>query len=262
MKPKVNVVLRACDLIVSVNKSPRPNGLDKKTLIKICFKSLYHALQTVPHTITVLSDNISEELISFFEAHGAKLITGVYGNDESIRQAIKIAAAFPPDEWVYICEDDYLHHENCFVEIATLIAERNNIRIGKRKHPFTSKLKFTYPELVIFPPDYPDRYVVKKNNRFYVFHTSSLHWRQVVNTTFTLMAEVKTIKKFEHMLLKSSYGADDGYLSRNMFAHRNFLGKCICVSPMPGLSTHMHINTMSPIVNWERLVEKYRKEIQ
>jgi hypothetical protein len=255
--PTIHVVLRACDVVVAVNKSPRPFDLDKRTLIKICFRSLHAALQAVPHTITILGDKLSDEMQQFFKQYQVRLILGDYGNDESIRQSLQLALEFPDHDWVYICEDDYLHQENSFLEIATLIKEREVIRVGRRKHMLTRQLKYTYPDMVIFPPDYPDRYRVTTNDRYYIFHTSSLHWRQVFNTTFTMMAEVKTIRKHRQLLIKSSEHANDGYLSRQMFGRDDFSNKCICLSPMPGLTAHMHHDTLTPLNDWKRLVEKY-----
>jgi len=257
--PTFHLVLRACHVVGAVNKSPRPFDLDKSTLIKICFRSLHDSLQGVPHTITVLGDKLSEEMQQFFNQYGVRLILGDYGNDESIRLSLRLALEFPEQDWVYLCEDDYLHQKNSFQEIATLIKEREVIRVGRRKHPFTRQLKYTYPDMVIYPSDYPDRYRVTTNDRFYIFHTSSLHWRQVFNTTFTMMAEVKTIRKHQQMLIKSSQNANDGYLSRQMYGRDDFSGKCICLSPMPGLTTHLHHDTMTPLNDWKRLVDSYRE---
>lgn len=259
MMAKINVVLRACDVVVAVNKSPRPFHLDKRSLIKICFKSLMASLNNIPHTITIIGDKLSDELIDFFERYKVNLILGTYGNDESIKVSIKKALEFPDDEWVYLCEDDYLHKPEAFAEISTLIEERNNICIGRKRKLFSSKLKFTYPNMVIFPPDYPDRYKVTTKDRSYIFHSSTHHWRQVANITFTFMMEVKTLKKHLNLFEKSSKGARDGYLSDRLFGRKYFLrNKCICLSPLPGLSTHMHSDTLTPLTDWSKLVEIYQ----
>jgi hypothetical protein len=127
MSPKINIIFRTCDAVNAVHKAPRPFDLDKKTLIKICFKSLHNALQSYNYNIVILGDNLSEEMKDFFKTFDIKLIEGVFGNDNSIRETIKIATQFPDNEWVYFCEDDYLHTPDSFEKIITLINEKEKI---------------------------------------------------------------------------------------------------------------------------------------
>lgn len=77
-------------------------------------------------------------------------------------------------------------------------------------------LKFAneLPELVIFPPDYHDHYLSKDRAPSFIFPSPDCHWRQVVNTTFTLLLQVKTLKRHLHIFEKASKGANDTYLSK------------------------------------------------
>ncbi len=255
---KINVVFRACDFVVSVNKSPRPFDLNKTEIIKICFKSLIASIELYPHKITVLGDKLSDELISFFQQYDIQLINGNYGNDESLRQSITIASEFPEDEWVYLCEDDYLHHPDCFKHIITLIKEKDVITFKKRNRFNKNKISEVKPDIVIHPPDYPDRYNVFDNDQSFIFHTSTHHWRQIANTTFTFMLEVSVLKKHFLLLNKSTKNAQDGLLSKMLYGRNEFKNKCICLSPIPGLSNHMHIDTFTPLVDWSVVLNKYR----
>lgn len=90
--PNIHVIFRACNMVTAVNKCPRPYDLYKTTLVKVCFRSLYDALQPVPHTITVLGDNLSPGLMDFFSQYNIALSNNVFGNDESIRQSVKKGA--------------------------------------------------------------------------------------------------------------------------------------------------------------------------
>ena len=254
----MHIIFRTCDVVNAVNNSPRPFGLDKKTLIKICFKSLYHAVQEIPHHITVLGDKLSDEMVDFFKGYNVQFSNGNYGNDESIRQCIKIAAGLPDEEWVYFCEDDYLHKPETFRFIANLIAEKETVL----KLPPNSFLNNTFFEpgktpIVIFPPDYPDRYAANDIRQYYILHSSDCHWRQVTNITFTFIAQAKTIKKHLQLFNKSSVGANDGLLSKKLFGYKNFKNKALCLSPLPGLSTHMHADTITPLVDWKALKDHY-----
>lgn len=257
--PTINIIFRACDKVNAVNNQPRPFGLDKTELIKRCFKSLYASVQYVPHTITVLGDKLSEGMIEFFSAYPVKLSNGDYGNDESIRQSIRVALAFTnEEEWIYFCEDDYLHRTETFLYIADLINEKENIYPGKRKIGLLSSLiYFKKPGLAIFPSDYPDRYQPRDRSQHFIFHTKNCHWRQVANTTFTFLMQVKDVKKFSPVLLKAAKNANDAYLSNKIFGKQNFNGKLLCVSPMPGLTAHMHIHTMPPLIDWKNISDSY-----
>jgi hypothetical protein len=253
--PVIHIIFRTCDLVSAVNKQPRPFNYSKVELIKVCFKSLYAAVQSVPHTITILGDKLSEELIDFFATYNVTLSNGNYGNDESIRQSLYAALKIENDnDWVYFCEDDYLHRPETFLYIANLIAQRENIYPRKRKFGLSS-LSSQHPGIAIFPSDYPDRYWPKDRTQHFIFHTSDCHWRQVANTTFTFLMQVRDVKKYKVQIMRASKNANDAYLSRALFGKNHFLGKLLCVSPLPGLTAHMHVNTMTPLVNWEEIAQ-------
>lgn len=268
---KINIIFRSCDLVNAVHNAPRPFDLDKKTLIKVCFKSLHNALQGYNYKIIVLGDNLSDEMKNFFLGFDVELIEGIFGNDESIRQTIKIATQFNEDEWVYFCEDDYLHTKDSFEKIVHLIEHKDVIIPGKiqfkqllRKRELTLlsfKRYFTKPNLVIHPCDYPDRYNLKYATKNFIFHTGNSHWRQVSDTTFTFLMQVKDVIEKKSILMRASKRANDRYLSKALFGKTLFYNKLLCVSPMPSLSSHMHVETMSPLMNCEQLVQELVKEI-
>ncbi len=256
-KPFFHIIYRACDVVNAVNKSPRPYNLDKKSLIKICFKSLYDALQYVPHKITILGDKLSNEMIEFFSQYPITVTNGNYGNDESIRQCFKKATDLKDDEWIYFCEDDYLHHPKTFSYISNLIIEKQTV-ISINKKFFFWQNNIRINDLVIFPSDYPDRYLANDREPFYIFHSSDCHWRQVANITFTILLQAKTVKKNLKIFNKASNKANDGYLSKKLFRKNFFTTKCLCLSPLPGLTSHLHIDTITPLVDWDSTIKKYQ----
>ena len=269
---KINVIFRSCDAVNAVNNSPRPFNLDKKTLIKICFKSLLNALKGIDHKMIVIGDNLSTEMRDFFLKYDVELIEGVFGNDKSILESIKIAEKINSEEWIYFCEDDYLHLKNSFEKIINLIKVKDEIVPGRikvnqllRKRTislFSFKRYLSKPNLVIHPCDYPDRYTPKYATKNFVFHTKDSHWRQISNTTFTFLIEAKEFIKHKKTFIASSKRANDGYLSATLFGRSFFFNKLLCVSPIPSLSTHMHQETMSPIIDWESLVTELLCEIK
>jgi hypothetical protein len=167
-----------------------------------------------------------------------------------------------PDDWIYFVEDDYLHTADAFTWIDDLIANRKEYMSNKR---VARQIRFLHVRLdnrplVIHTPDYPDRYKPKYLRFSLVFLSKYCHWRQITNTTFTFMMQGKTVREYKNILLRSCIGADDGYLSRRLFAGLRTSGKALCLSPIPGLSTHMHSEVMTPLVDWEKIVQEFSGE--
>lgn len=257
MSVNFNIIFRACDIVEAFNKSPRPFGLLKKDVIKVCFKSLQEAVKPFPHSITILGDKLSDEIMNYFNSFNVKVLIGDFGNDASIRASIDLALQFPSDEWVYFCEDDYLHHPNSFIRFAQLIENKNKITICKKKL-FSKKYISTQPDLVIHPPDYPDRYLDNQRKQSFIFLAEDYHWRQISNTTFTFLTQASTVKKHYKTLIRSSYGANDAYLSKRLYGKKSFHNKCLCLSPIHGLANHMHVDTFTPCVNWNEIFNKFQ----
>ena len=67
MSVKYQILLRVCDKVESVHNASRPFDLTKLQTIKLCFFSIYKSIQNYEHKITIIGDQISDELIDFFE---------------------------------------------------------------------------------------------------------------------------------------------------------------------------------------------------
>lgn len=260
---RYKVIFRACDAVQSL-RNPRPFGLDKKTLIKICFLSLVESLKEVDHEIFIMGDKLSDEMMAFFGRFKATVTNGVYGNDESIRMTIRQALKYDNEDWVYFCEDDYLHQPQTFQYIDEFITNREEIMAYEpRRAIFKLFVRdLNKKDLFIHPPDYPDRYKTDWKRHSFIFLSKYCHWRQVSHTTFTFMGQVKSLRKFEKHLFHSAHTAHDGYLSRKLYGRLLFLGRGIAVSPIPGLSCHMHEETLTPHVDWQKLVEHYKDRLK
>jgi hypothetical protein len=113
--------------------------------------------------------------------------------------------------------------------------------------------------MVIHPTDYPDRYLFFRRKKSFVFIGNTCHWRQISNTTFTFLLQQETLIKYFSIFQKSISGANDGYLSQKLYGQSFFYGKAICISPIPGVASHMHIDTISPMVKWENRINEIRK---
>ncbi len=261
-KRKYTIIFRACDSVNAVNKTPRPFELTKSQLIKICFLSLIDALKGFNYRVIILGDKLSEGMIAFFNSFEVEMRLGSFGNDASIRESINIAKTIPDDEWIYFCEDDYLHVPNSFSVIDNFLNERNVLfRQQKKLYNLSSLVNLKGKDLFVFPPDYPDRYSPRYRKHSLIVQSSDCHWRQVTNITFTFLAKSSAIKKHLSLLHTSSRKANDSLLSRRLFGQFGFLANSICFSPMPGLSTHMHVNSMTQLRDWEKIARDYKSRI-
>ncbi len=264
-----HVIFRACDTVFSVNKTARPFELDKTTLIQICFLSLIEALEPVEYTIYILGDKLSNKLQEFFKQFPVILTNQEMGVHESKRRSFEIALTYPDSEWVYFCEDDYLHRPETFIFIDQLIYNRD-IFLATQPRPLAHRFltglfkKTDLPQkpLIIHPADYPDRYYPGQRRFSLLFLSAACHWRQISNTTHTLVTQVSTVRKWFGIFERSSYPPGDTLLSRRLYARQSFYGKALCLSPVPGLATHMHQGVMTPLVNWEPLYQRYRKQLK
>ena len=133
MKVKYNILFRACDKVESVHNSPRAFWLNKIQTIKVSFYSLYHSIQDNQNQITIIGDDLSTELLDFFNNFKNVIVDNekLGSAAKSLQKQIEIALRIPNDEWVYMCEDDYLHVPQAFKFISEFI-------INKEKYLKTS----------------------------------------------------------------------------------------------------------------------------
>jgi hypothetical protein len=267
MSNNFNILFRACDKVESVHKVRRVFGLNKAQTIKVSFYSMYKSLKVFKSKFIVIGDDLSPELLEFFKKFEDVLIDNdkLGSAAKSLQKQIEIALSIPDDEWVYMCEDDYLHSPQAFKYISEFIKNKAKyLKTSPKKKNYMNRIigDLSNTPLIIHPPDYPDRYDPPWKRLSYVFLSKYCHWRQVSNTTHTFLLESKTIKKFEKHIKASSIGPSDSKLSEKMYGRIFFKNKALCVSPIKGLSTHMTEGVMTPLIDWELVCKEYIDEMK
>lgn len=261
MNIKYHVLFRACDNVQSVHNSDRPFGLNKFQTIKVCFYSIYKSLQDTNYQFTIIGDNLSKELLEFFRSFKDLIII----NDshasaaKSLQKQIDLSLKIPGDDWVYMCEDDYLHVPHAFKYISEFIFNKKQyVETSGKKKNFMNKIIGDLQDvpLIIHSPDYPDRYEPPWKRQSYIFISKYCHWRQISNTTHTFLLQSKTIKIFEKQIKASAIRPSDSVLSEKIYGRIFFKNKALCVSPIHGLSTHMTKGVMTPLVDWEIICQR------
>lgn len=267
MTIKYKVLFRACDKIESVHNAKRPFGLTKLEVIKVSFYSLFKSLKDHQFQFIVIGDDLSQELIDFFNSFEKVTVNNskMGSASKSLQKQISLAIDCPLDDWIYMCEDDYLHSPQAFKFISEFIENKENyLQTSPKKKNYINKIigDLSKIPLIIHPPDYPDRYMPQWKRFSFIFLSKYCHWRQITNTTHTFLLQSSTIKKFEKYIKLSALGPSDAKLSEKIYGRILFRNKAICVSPIKGLSTHMTKGVMTPLIDWELLCEKYIDELK
>ena len=261
MTVQYSVLYRACDK-VETHKVIRPFGLTKTQIIKVSFYSMYQALQGEYYKFIIIGDDLSQELLEFFEFFKDVIVDNqkLGSAAKSLQKQIDLALKIPNNEWVYMCEDDYLHTSYAFKYLSEFIENKEQYikTSGKMKKNYLNRIigDLSNTPLIIHTPDYPDRYEPVWKRLSFIFLSKYCHWRQISNTTHTFLLESKTIKKFEKHIKNSAIGPSDSKLSERVYGRILFKNKALCISPIRGLSTHMAEGVMTPLVDWNEICQE------
>ena len=256
MPIKYQILFRACDKVDSVHNGSRPFGLSKLQTIKLCFYSIYQAVKKEKYQFTIIGDQLSTELLNFFKSFDNVLIYNerLGSASQSLKKQLEIALQVPDDQWIYLCEDDYLHTSNAFKYLSEFIENKERyLQTSGKKKNYINRIvgDLKNKPLIIHPSDYPDRYEPPWKRFSYIFLSKYSHWRQISNTTHTFLLQSRTLKQFETSIKSSAEGPSDAHLSEKVYGRIFFKNKALCVSPIRGLSTHMTKGVMTPLVNWD-----------
>ena len=132
-----------------------------------------------------------------------------------------------PTHLHYIVEDDYLHVPNAIRVMQDTLAVWPNFALSY---------------------DYPDRYVTPKP--CHVIIGKDRHWRTVDSSTMTVSAIGRRWLDVMPELVQAAPTSND-----KMF--EEIYKQIPCISPMPGLASHMTDHHLTPLVNWNHLWNVY-----
>ena len=260
MTIKYTILYRACDKIEFSHKSKRPFDMKKTEVIKVSFYSLYHALKDSQRKFIIIGDDLSTDLLHFFSLFDDVTVENdkLGSASKSLQRQIDIALTIPDNEWVYMCEDDYLHTQYSFKYISEFIENKEcYLKTSGENKNYINRLigDLSNTPVIIHTPDYPDRYNPPWKRLSFIFLSKHCHWRQITNTTHTFLLESSTIKRFKKYIEASAVGPSDSKLSQKLYGRFFFKNKALCISPIKGLSTHMTEGVMTPLVDWQKICE-------
>ena len=212
-------------LITTENNQKRPRGYSKQA----CFSSL---IQAMSHGITLkvylnrgpcdwLYDTEVENIDTKDMSETALLV---------YHEALK----FPDADWVYFCEDDYVHEPDALVKMMHCI-------------------KDVKPDLISLY-DHPDRYRDLPEHNFTqgkndIFISRDHHWRTIPSTCMTFGASVKVLRENQDLFEKWTY-IDFELFPRILGFKEPRPNKYLMVGAIPSLATHYQTGYLAPYAEW------------
>jgi hypothetical protein len=146
-----------------------------------------------------------------------------------------IEQKYNDEDIIYFLEDDYLHKPGWV-----------DIMLEGFEH-----IEADYYTLY----DHPNKYWNGMWDKFpsYILTTPSTHWRTAVSTTNTYACKFKTLKKHFDIHVQYCDLVEKWVKDHNKFTHLWNSGSNL-VSCIPGYSTHVEDGMLSPIINWENIL--------
>ena len=226
----IHIFQRHCNFSSNSVGKTRPEWFTREQ----CFKNLLDTLTTNTKLTVVFDGEPDGHFINNYE--GFELLKFKGGNDGlSFLNLVNYVESLdlPEEDIVYFLEDDYLHQP---------------------KWPEVLQEGFDYIGVdYITLYDHKDKYFLPmyENLQSKVLATPSVHWRTCPSTTNTYACRVKTFKK--HIEIHKEYcDLERGFTRDHDKFIRLWQEGSNLISSIPGYSTHVEVEFMSPVVDWEQ----------
>ena len=227
---KIRVFQRHCNFSSNSHNKPRPEWFDREKI----FDSLISTLdKRVEYTAFHDSGNGTIEN-HFLNDKNVNKISMKGGNDaQSFLNLLNyvIEQNYSDEDIIYFLEDDYLHKEG-WIDILIEGFEY----IGADYYTLY---------------DHPDKYYLETYGELQskILVTPSSHWRTTPSTTNTDAFKFKTLKQHFDIHVKYCDLIEKWTKDHDKFIHLWNIGSNL-VSSIPGYSTHVEGNMLSPIIKW------------
>ncbi len=217
----------------------------------------------------VIADNCSEQTIEALKSTGLSLEVTANGNSGTCRYIFsEVINRYDAEDFVYLLEDDYLH----------LPGSREALLEGLQIADYVTL--YDHPDMYHRDGKGPNPFVHDKQPKCSIYLTEHTHWRTTPSTTMTFAAQIKTLLEDRELWIRHCVGKipadfaafvtltgqDDMTEARRLarigrgdllqIVVNNFLAerrKRLLISPIPGLSTHVEIAYLAPLIDWKKI---------
>jgi len=227
----IRIFQRHCNFSTQSAHKPRPTWFDREKI----FDSFISTLdERVDYTAFHDSGNGSIEE-HFLQNKNVNKVSMLGGNDaQSFLNVLNyvVEQKYDDNDIIYFLEDDYLHRAG-WVDIMLEGFEY----IGADYYTLY---------------DHPDKYFLQmyESLQSKIIATPSIHWRTTPSTTNTYACKFETLKKHLDIHIQYCDLVEKWTKDHDKFTHLWKIGSNL-ISCMPGYSTHVEGNMLSPIIDWE-----------
>ena len=220
----------------------RPIVNNISDIVTTCLTSLLKQMSERDNIIFFLdgndSDNIIETLCTKYKIN-YKILQfnhqcAVKINNECVLYIINNITK--ENDLIYLCEDDYLHYNNCLVYIKDFLTQ--------------------YPDYFCHPVDYPNLYEPDNDKPTDIIISKSFpmgvrqrHWRSINSTTYTIAFTKKMFDKNYSIFTNINKTTFYDHIINLMYISNK------CYSPIPSLTSHLEHDCLPPCIDTEKIYE-------
>jgi hypothetical protein len=229
----IRIFQRHCNFSSQSAHKPRPDWFNREKI----FDSFILTLdKRADYTAFHDSGNGSIEE-HFLNSKNVNKVSMLGGNDaQSFLNVLNYVAEqkYDDNDIIYFLEDDYLHKQG-WIDILLEGFEY----IGADYYTLY---------------DHPDKYYLPmyENLQSKIIATPLVHWRTTPSTTNTYACTFETLKKHFNIHVKSCDLIEKWTKDHDKFTEIWSIGSNL-VSCVPGYSTHVEGNMLSPTINWSQI---------
>jgi hypothetical protein len=229
----IRIFQRHCNFSTQSAHKPRPTWFDREKI----FNSFISTLdERVDYTAFHDSGNGSIEE-HFLKNKNVNKVSVLGGNDaQSFLNVLNyvVEQKYDNNDIIYFLEDDYLHKAG-WIDIMLEGFEY----IGADYYTLY---------------DHPDKYYLQmyENLQSKIIATPSIHWRTTPSTTNTYACKFETLKKHLDIHIQYCDLVEKWTKDHDKFTHLWKIGSNL-ISCIPGYSTHVEGNMLSPTINWSEI---------
>jgi hypothetical protein len=235
MELRLFIYFRACEKQETISYVKRFKDTSKTDILKKCWLSLQESVDSTD-TVIVIHDAVSESTLEWLGTTSKATVQFVEVPEHDwnyhmhtvvLVETLKQYCESNPTELHYIVEDDYLHTPNAVRVMQDTLAAWPNFAVSY---------------------DYPDRYA--KPVPSYVVLGKDRHWRTIDSSTMTVLALGRRWLDIMPELEACASTSNDKVFE-------DIFKQIPCISPMPGLASHMTDHHLTPLVDWQKIWDSY-----
>jgi hypothetical protein len=213
-----------------------------------CFNNFLEAFGT--ENLTVIADNAKDETINFIKSKGLINIdiTNLGNTCGFIYLINKILSERNDEDYVYICEDDYLHLKDAKEYVL------EGVSLGEYSSAYDSADKYRNTSDGGYNP------LIEKGGEITrVILGKKCHYKETNATTGTFAFKVKTLREDYDVIMKYCQPHFPHPYDFAMFQELRIQRNRRIMVPLPGHSFHVGLEP-SPFVPWEDIVKNLKDD--